>query len=134
MTPSSIRAPYAPICKAILSPEDAGALADVAVQIGAYGARIDDGVIGCLLFTARRYQEVLKRLSNDENSEIYRDANALALIDQANLSPREYSDAEARIVADYYYRQREFEEACRLYRRIRDSGRVLECLRQSMQE
>jgi hypothetical protein len=120
--------------RAELNPDDAGALADLTVQLGARGAQMDVRLIARLLFAARRYEEVLRTLPPDDGSELFRDASALSLINQPSPSPVQYSSAEARVIADYYYRQKDFEAACRYYRQIRDTDRLLECLRQSLQE
>ena len=116
--------------KADLNPEDASALADLVVQLRGYGAQVDAKPIARLFFVARRYEEVLKWLPSDDGSEMYRDANALALIEQVSSSKRHYSPTEARTVAEHYYRQREFQSASRLFGEIHDSARLLECLHQ----
>jgi hypothetical protein len=119
--------------KGVTNAEDAGALADLLVQIGRLGAQVDAKQIARLFFAARRYQEVLKILSSDDGSEMFRDANALALIEESTATSRSYNPTESRIVADYYFRQKEYEKAAGLLEVIRDSGRLLECLRQSLQ-
>jgi hypothetical protein len=119
--------------RATLNTEDAGALAELMVQVGECGAQVDAKQIAKLFFAARRYQEVLKWLPSDDDSETYRDAHALALIEQSGSTRRDHSAADSRIVADYYYGQREYETASRFYGDIHDSGRLLECLRQWLQ-
>lgn len=114
-------------------PEDAGALADLLQELAGFGARSDEKHIARFMFAARRYEDVLKVLKNDDSSDMYHDASALALIEQTKATPRAYSAAESRTVADYHLRQRQFEAAARSYTDIHDSGRLLECLRQSLQ-
>ncbi len=119
--------------KAVLNPEDAGALAELLEQVRKFSAQVDTKQIARLFFAAGRYQEVLKLLPSDDVSEIYRDASALALIEQASSTERHYSTVESRIIAEYYYRQKEYEKAARFYGDIHDSGRLLECLLQGLQ-
>jgi hypothetical protein len=113
--------------------EDAGALADLLEELAGFGAKSDEKLIARFLFAARRYEDVLRVLKNDDGSDMYRDASALALIEQTKAALRPYSAAESRTVADYHLRQRQFEAAARFYTDIHDSGRLLECLRQSLQ-
>lgn len=118
--------------KAELDPGDAGALAELLSSLGDLGAQTDSRLLARLLFAARRYQDVLKLLPADDGSELHRDASALFLIDQASSDGRQYTAAEARTVADYYFRRKEYSTASRFYRDVRDSDRVLECLRRSV--
>jgi hypothetical protein len=113
---------------------DACALADLLSRLGDLGTQTDSRLLARLLFAARRYQDVLKLLPADDGSELYRDASALSLIAQASSDARQYTAAEARTVADYYFRRKEYTTASRFYRDVRDSDRELECLRRSLQD
>ncbi len=112
--------------------EDARGLADLTMQLETYGVQFDDDLTARVLFFARRYEDARKRLTNDTSSDLYRDAVALALIEQASSVEHKYSEAESRSVAEYYYRQGQIEAATRFYREIRDAERVLACLRESL--
>lgn len=117
-----------------LDADDAGALADRLARLGTLGAQIDFRLPARLLFAAERYQDVLKLFPADDGSELYRDASALVLIGQARSEDRQYTAAEARTVADHYFRRKEYSRASQFYRDVRDSDRVLECLRRSLQD
>jgi hypothetical protein len=120
--------------RAELDPGDAGDLADLLSRLGDLGAQTDSRLLARLLFAARRYQDVLKLLPVDDGSELYRDASALFLIGQASSGGRQYTAAEARTVADHHFRRKEYSTASRFYWDVRDSDRVLECLRRSPQD
>lgn len=113
---------------------EAGALANKLSQLGHLGALIDPRLLARLLFAARRYQDVVSLLPGDDGSELYRDASALSLIGRANPDGKQYSAVEARTVADYYLRRKQYSMASRFYREVRDSDHVLECLQRSLHE
>ena len=120
--------------KTELDPGEAGALADRLEQLGKLGAKTDPHQLARLCFASKRYQDVMNLLSAEVNLDLYRDAQALCLISQSKPVDGKYKPEEARIVADYYFRRKEYAKASGFYREIPNSDRVLECLRLSQSE
>ena len=118
--------------KVDVSPEDAIALADLILQLERLGVHFEGALTVRLFFAAQKYEDVVKRIGHDDGSDLYRDATALMLIDVAG-PPRKYDSEQAKTVAEYYFRQGDYESASQLYREVRDSERLLECLRLSAQ-
>lgn len=119
--------------KVELDAGDAGSLADLLSKLAELGAVTDIRLLAKLLFNARRYQDVVSLLRVDDGSELFRDSSALTLISRTNFEERQYSTSEARMVAEYYFRRKEYKKASQFFRDIRDSDRVLECLQRSLQ-
>jgi hypothetical protein len=117
-----------------LDPGDAGALADLLSSLGDLGALTDDRLFARLLFAAQRYQDVLKLLPADDSSELYREASALFLIGEGSSAGRHYSAPEARMVADYHFRRKDYSTASRFYCDLAQLDMVLECLRRSLKD
>ena len=107
--------------KVDVSPEDAIALADLILQLERLGVHFDGALTVRLFFAAQKYEDVVKRIGHDDGSDLYRDAMALMLIDVVG-PPRKYDSEQAKTVAEYYFRQGDYESASQLYREVRDSG------------
>ena len=96
--------------------------------------KIESSVMARVLYAAGRFDAVLERIGEDDGSELYRDARARQLISQVALESHKLSRGESQIVADYHFRQGEFEEASLQYAEIPDTTRLLECTRKVIRD
>jgi hypothetical protein len=113
---------------------DAYALAISIDELEKLGAKFDRNQAAKLFFAAQLYEDVLKRLGADNSSDIYRDAEALAVIGRLKMPEFQPTNDEVRLVADYYFRQREFELAAHHYGELGESDRLLDCLGHALKE
>ncbi|MEX1028178.1 MAG: hypothetical protein WD049_09265 [Candidatus Paceibacterota bacterium] len=121
--------------KGVLPSTPAQPAAELADRLGAlesYGTRIETEMMTRLLFAAGRYDQVLERIGRDDGSEIYREARTRQLVARLEGEGISLGRNDTQIVADFFFRQDEFEKASRYYGEIQNSGRLLECLRRTI--
>jgi hypothetical protein len=109
--------------------EEAAELADALSDLEVNGVKLEANVMARVLFAAGRFDAVLERIGEDDGSELYRDARAHQLIAISGRGDHKFSRGESQAVADFHYRQGEFEQASRHYAEILDATRLLDCTR-----
>lgn len=106
----------------------AGELADRVGVLESYGTKIGTDMITRLLFAHGRFDQVLERLGRDDGSDIYRESMARHLLARHEREGNRLGRNETQIVADFFFRQAEYEKASRYYSEIQSSARLLDCL------